>query len=221
MADANSSGSRNRSRTYRTWESMRHRCQNPNHSGYFKYGAIGVKVCDRWQVFANFLADMGERPDGMTLDRIDGSGNYEPANCRWASATTQATNRRSTRFITHQGVTRSMREWALVVAMPYKTLAYRLSSGWIFEDAISLPLGSKNPRVKVTQSLEARARRMGRGKGVPLSEEHKRKLSESHKGLKQSEETRRKKSDYWTGKPWTEARRAAHEASKLRKIRTD
>lgn len=218
MANSNSSGSRVRSRTYRTWESMRHRCQNPNHSGYYKYGALGIKVCDRWQVFANFLADMGERPEGMTLDRIDVCGNYEPSNCRWATAQTQAINRRSTRFITHAGKTKSMLEWASIMGVPYKTLAYRLSSGWVFEDAISLPVGSRNPRVKVKQSAEARARRIGRGKGIPLSEEHKRKLSASHMGLKQSEETRRKKSDYWTGRPWTPARRAAYEAAKKAKL---
>lgn len=75
---------------------MRQRCQDPNSDGFANYGMRGVKVCERWQDFANFLADMGPRPHGMTLDRIDPSGNYEPGNCRWADWSTQNRNKRVT-----------------------------------------------------------------------------------------------------------------------------
>lgn len=81
------------SHTYKTWQAMRQRCTNPQSAKWDQYGGRGIEVCGRWQTFENFLADMGERPEGMTLDRIDGDGNYEPRNCRWADAATQSNNR--------------------------------------------------------------------------------------------------------------------------------
>lgn len=85
------------SRTYRSWNSMIARCTNPKNNRYEYYGARGITVCERWRVFANFLEDMGERPDSKTLDRINLHGNYEPGNCRWATDMEQAANRRPKR----------------------------------------------------------------------------------------------------------------------------
>ena len=79
---------------YQSWKAMKARCQNPNHPDYNYYGGRGIKVCERWMDFANFLEDMGEKPKGLTLDRVDNNGDYEPSNCRWATPKQQAQNKR-------------------------------------------------------------------------------------------------------------------------------
>lgn len=98
--------------TYHTWQAMRHRCNEPTHCAYQRYGGAGVTICPEWNDpetgFANFLADMGERPLGCTLDRVDTSRGYEKSNCRWATAAEQYENKRVTRaangrFSSNQG----------------------------------------------------------------------------------------------------------------------
>lgn len=86
--------------TYNSWAGMLARCQNPRHKQFAEYGGRGITVCARWQKFENFLADMGERPCGLSIDRRDNSGNYEPGNCRWATPKQQSNNRRKRRWKT-------------------------------------------------------------------------------------------------------------------------
>lgn len=89
--------------TYQVWINIVRRCTKPNVKFYRHYGGRGIRVCDRWLKFENFLEDMGVRPEGLSIERIDNNGHYEPGNCRWASSKEQARNRRGTRFILLHG----------------------------------------------------------------------------------------------------------------------
>jgi len=116
--------------TYRSWATMLSRCRDPNVVRYPHYGGRGISVCSRWHDFRNFLEDMGERPKGMTLDRINNDGNYEPGNCRWAGDIEQARNKKNTRFLTLDGVTKPLVEWAEDVGIKTETMRQRLCYGW-------------------------------------------------------------------------------------------
>lgn len=98
--------------TYLSWDGMMQRCKNPNHGKFYLYGGRGIRVCKRWAKFENFLADMGRRPDGMTLDRINGMGDYEPNNCRWATPKQQQRNMRRNHIVEFRGRFMSIAEAA-------------------------------------------------------------------------------------------------------------
>lgn len=119
---------------------MVERCNNKNAIGYPNYGGRGIRVCDRWLTFENFFADMGERQKGMTLDRIDVDGDYEPANCAWSTRKQQGRNKRNNRLITHDGRTMCLAEWAEAAGMTTQVLGDRIGKlGWNFSEAISRP----------------------------------------------------------------------------------
>lgn len=115
--------------TYRSWTSMRERCRK-HYKDKAGYWGRGITICERWDSFENFVIDMGERPVGTTLDRIDVNGNYEPSNCRWATAKEQQRNRRNTRYLYFKGERRSAMEVAEDLgvkksAMQYFVTVYR------------------------------------------------------------------------------------------------
>lgn len=127
--------------TYRTWAKMIERTTSPACKNWPLYGGRGIVTCDRWRSFENFLADMGEKPSGTSIDRIDVNGNYEPGNCRWADAKTQARNQRKTILLTHQGETLCLADWADRLGMAYRTLHSRLKDcGWDAEKALGTPV---------------------------------------------------------------------------------
>lgn len=117
------------SREYRSWQSMIARCLNPKAPNYAQYGGRGIAVCERWRDFRNFLADMGPRPDDASLDRIDGKGGYEPANCRWATASEQNANRSTAHMITIDGETQTVTEWARRVGISDTGFLHRVRRG--------------------------------------------------------------------------------------------
>lgn len=123
--------------TYKSWDKMIQRCTNPKCREYMWYGKRGITICEEWKDFANFVADMGERPKGTTIDRIDVNLGYFKRNCRWASAKTQANNTRRNTLITYKGETKTLAEWAVEKGLKYDVLYSRINRyGWSIEKAL-------------------------------------------------------------------------------------
>lgn len=130
---------KSRTSTYRTWISIKARCCNPRYSRYSDYGGRGIRVCERWcESFENFFYDMGEKPLGLSIDRIDNNGNYEPGNCRWATRKQQDSNMRKNVFLTLHGKTQILSDWARELGMTGTSLRKRLRR-WPIERALSAP----------------------------------------------------------------------------------
>lgn len=114
------------SRTYRSWANMKSRCLSPVNKRFHDYGERGIRVCERWLDFQNFLSDMGPCPEGLTLERIDNDGNYEPGNCRWVTRYEQDRNKRTNVFLEHDGERRTLTDWARLLNTSHTRLAYYL-----------------------------------------------------------------------------------------------
>lgn len=128
---------------YRTWYDMKRRCTDPRRADYERYGGNGIKVCEEWMNFQNFLdwsKENGYAPS-LTIDRIDREGNYEPTNCRWADIYTQANNRKNNHWIEYCGETHTMKEWSDKLNISYYALRDRLNRGWDVEKALTTPVG--------------------------------------------------------------------------------
>lgn len=131
-----------RTPTRRSWDSMIARCYNPGNDNYARYGGRGIKVCDRWRhSFESFLADMGEKPIGKTLDRIENDGDYTPSNCRWATPFEQGQNKRNNRRCEWQGLSLTLSQWSERTGIPAEVLRQRIRrDGWPVGEALTTPL---------------------------------------------------------------------------------
>jgi hypothetical protein len=125
--------------TYHSWSAMKERCNRTRHPAFQRYGGRGITVCDRWMYsFENFLADMGERPEGLSIDRIDNSKGYEPGNCHWATTKEQGRNRADNHTLTHNGLTLCLSEWAEVTGIGKTAIRERLRRGWSVSDTLMI-----------------------------------------------------------------------------------
>lgn len=117
-----------RTKIYKVWKSMKARCHNPNHYAYKRYGGAGILVCDRWfSSWENFRDDMGPRPEGYTLERVDNMKGYEPSNCKWVTRKDNQRNRTCTHIVSYQGELLTIPDIAKIVGIPTGTLASRLA----------------------------------------------------------------------------------------------
>lgn len=123
--------------TYETWQGMKSRCTNQNQSAYANYGARGITFDSAWDEFAAFVADMGERPNGCTLERIDNDKGYSKENCKWATNAEQSRNTRQNVNLTFNGKTQCMTDWAKELAIPYPTIQDRVRKGWSVEKTLA------------------------------------------------------------------------------------
>jgi hypothetical protein len=133
--------SRDRSKThedYNIWQAMRDRCKNPNNKHYKNYGGRGIEVCQRWDDFKKFTEDMGKRPKGYSIDRIDNNKNYCPENCKWASIAEQNRNKRDNIILTFNGKTMCAKDWATELGLSSgQVITWRLNKGWTLEEALT------------------------------------------------------------------------------------
>ena len=126
---------------YRVWAGIKQRCHNPNDTGYARYGAIGITVCDEWQSFEAFYRDMGQKPSPKhTLERLDNSLGYSKENCTWATWKEQARNKRTNRMLTFDGKTMCVAAWAEEVGIRAQNIIERLRLGWTVERALTTPV---------------------------------------------------------------------------------
>lgn len=130
------------------WKRMKARCHTPSDGCYYKYGARGITVCQRWRdSFPAFLEDMGPRPgQEYSIERVNNDGPYCPENCKWVTRETQSRNKRSNRWITFDGLTLCLTDWSVKTGINLRTLHARLSSGWSIERALTEPSGHSTPR---------------------------------------------------------------------------
>ncbi len=126
---------------YQVWGNMKRRCSDPKAAQYAYYGGRGIKVCERWQSFENFFADMGPRPSPRhQIDRTDNDGNYEPGNCRWVTCKENQNNRHTTRWLQLGEERMTTTDWSARTGIKADTILVRLARGWTVEKALTTPV---------------------------------------------------------------------------------
>lgn len=132
-----------KTKIYGLWRGMRSRCEDVNHHAYNDYGARGITVCEEWKVFDCFYKDMGDKPEGMSLDRIENDKGYCKENCKWSTAKDQRRNCRRMTFLEIDGVVRPIHEWSEISGIELKTICRRVALCWNPKDAVFKPLSSR------------------------------------------------------------------------------
>ncbi len=123
LAERKTTHGQSKTASYKSWSEMRNRCNNPKNHAYKDYGQRGIKICDRWDSFENFISDLGERPNKQySLDRIDVNQGYSPENCRWATWSQQQNNRRTTKYIEYKSEKMSVKQFSNLIGVPYSTV---------------------------------------------------------------------------------------------------
>ena len=142
--------------TYHCWYDMMRRCTYPKHQAYRNYGGRGIHCDQQWLKFANFIADMGERPTDMTLDRINNNGPYCKENCRWVTMKVQQNNRRNNHALEVSGLILNIKQWAEKTGINEQTIHERLRIGWSEHDAVTKPVRAHNSRQTFDEQREMR-----------------------------------------------------------------
>jgi hypothetical protein len=145
---------KSKSRVYAVWWGMLARCNSPSNPAYKNYGGRGIRVCERWHTFESFYADMGDPPQGLTLERRENAEGYSPSNCEWASRKDQSRNRRSLHLVTIGSETLPLSEWIeRIGAVSYATAHQRITLGWAAEEAIRTPKVTKRKGIPRGQKI--------------------------------------------------------------------
>ena len=139
-----------KSKLFFIWQAMRRRCYDDKNISFQHYGGRGITVCEEWKLsFESFQAWSLQNgyEEGLSIDRIDVNGNYEPNNCRWVAKTLQSSNRRDSVWLTFKGETKILTDWADILSINQSAIRERLRRGWSVEDALTVPVGQKRPKL--------------------------------------------------------------------------
>jgi len=138
---------------YMVWKQIKDRCFNPNNKRYKHYGGRGIAICERWMKFENFFEDMGHKPKGLYIDRIDNNKGYYKQNCKWSTPREQANNRSNSRIIKHNGLSLTVAQWARELNIKEQTLRSRLRKQFPIEKVLKQGKHAKRTKMQILQEM--------------------------------------------------------------------